>query len=122
MLISAAVIALGGVGQLPGHLRGSGYKVVLRLSLLSLVVFAGILVIGAIQLFDLSLITDSIDLGTLPALDDLVFAMVIATVACTGIEAASGPGRRRAGAPVGAAAGDAGGRGVACWCCTWRCR
>ncbi|HEX5911045.1 MAG TPA: amino acid permease, partial [Thermoleophilaceae bacterium] len=66
------------------------FKLVLRLSLLSLVVFAAIVVVGAIEVFDASLILDSIDLGTRPELDDLVFAMVVATVACTGIEAASG--------------------------------
>ena len=89
MLISAAVIAWVAWANFQG-ISASRFKVVMRLSLLSLVVFAGILVIGAIQLFDVSAITDSIDLGTLPELDDLVFAMVIATVACTGIEAASG--------------------------------
>ncbi len=89
VLISAATIGWVAWMNFQG-VSAQRYKQVLRLSLLSLVVFAGIVVVGAIQLFDLSLITDSIDIGTRPALDDLVFAMVIATVACTGIEAASG--------------------------------
>jgi len=66
------------------------FRYVLRLSLVSLAVFVAIVVIGSVQLFDLSLLTDSVDIGSRPALDDLLFAMVIATVACTGIEAASG--------------------------------
>ena len=66
------------------------FRYVLRLSLVSLAVFVAIVVIGTFQLFDLSLVTGSVDIGTRPAVDDLLFAMVIATVACTGIEAASG--------------------------------
>ncbi|HYI35544.1 MAG TPA: amino acid permease [Thermoleophilaceae bacterium] len=89
VLISAATIAWVAWVNYQG-VSAQRFKVVLRLSLIGLVVFAAIVVIGAIQLFDLSLIVDSIDLGTLPRVDDLVFAMVIATVACTGIEAASG--------------------------------
>ncbi len=89
VLISAATIGWVAWMNFQG-VSAQRYKVVLRLSLLSLAVFAAIVVVGAIQLFDLSLITDSIDMGTRPAWDDLVFAMVIATVACTGIEAASG--------------------------------
>ncbi len=66
------------------------YRFVLRLSLVSVAVFIAIIAVGSAQFFDLALITDSIDLGTNPEVDDLVFAAVIATVACTGIEAASG--------------------------------
>lgn len=89
VLISAATIAWVAWINFQG-VSAQRFKLVLRLSLLSLVAFAGILVIGAVQLFDLSLIVDSIDVGSRPRVDDLVFAMVIATVACTGIEAASG--------------------------------
>lgn len=91
---SSAVISAATIGYVAWlNFRGispSRFRYVLRLSLVSLVVFVVIVAIGAFQLFDLSLLTDSVDLGTRPALDDLLFAMVIATVACTGIEAASG--------------------------------
>ena len=63
---------------------------VLRLSLLNIVLSVAIMAVGFATLFDAGLIVDSIDLGTAPAFDDLVFAAVVATVACTGIEAASG--------------------------------
>jgi APA family basic amino acid/polyamine antiporter len=89
-LISAGVIGYVAWANVRG-ISASRFRVVLRLTLLSIVVFAVIVVIGTVQLFDLSLLTDSIDIGgERPALDDLLFAMVIATVACTGIEAASG--------------------------------
>jgi len=89
VLLSAATIGWVAWMNFQG-VSAQRFKVVLRLSLVSLVVFAAILVVGTVQLFDLALISDSIDLGSMPAVDDLVFAMVIATVACTGIEAASG--------------------------------
>ena len=66
------------------------YRFVLVLSLLSIGVFIAVIATGAAQFFDLSLVTDSVDVGDTPPVDDLLFAAVVATVACTGIEAASG--------------------------------
>ncbi|HEY1359702.1 MAG TPA: APC family permease [Thermoleophilaceae bacterium] len=63
---------------------------VLELSMLNIVLFAAILVFGFVTLFHPHLILDSIHLGTSPTWDDLIFAAAIATVAATGIEAASG--------------------------------
>jgi len=63
---------------------------VLRLSLANLVLMVAIIAFGAVTLFDLGAVTDSIDLGTAPGWDDLIFAAAVATVAATGIEAASG--------------------------------
>ncbi len=93
--VSATVISAATIGYVAWtNYRGisaARFRVVLRLTLVSIAVFVALVVIGTIQLFDVSLITDSIDIGGgRPALDDLLFAMVIATVACTGIEAASG--------------------------------
>ncbi len=48
------------------------------------------MVVGLVQLFDPSLITDSVDLGDRPEWGDVIFAVVVASVALTGIEAASG--------------------------------
>ena len=89
VLIAAAAIAWVAWANIRG-LTAERYPVVLRLALLSIVLFVGVMVVGSAQLFDLALITDSIDLGDAPRVDDLMFAMVIATVALTGIEAASG--------------------------------
>ncbi len=63
---------------------------VLRLSLASLVLMVAIIIFGAATLFDAGALADSVDLGTSPAWDDLIFAAAVATVAATGIEAASG--------------------------------
>jgi basic amino acid/polyamine antiporter, APA family len=89
LLIAAAVLAgvvwmnIRGVSAL--RLRG-----VLRLSLLNLVLSLAVMAVGFATMFDLGSVFDSIDLGTAPRWDDLLFASVVATVACTGIEAASG--------------------------------
>lgn len=63
---------------------------VTRLGLADLVVSLVVIAVGLAVVFDPSAIVDSIDLGTAPAWEDLAFAAVIATVALTGIEAASG--------------------------------
>ncbi|MBA2793703.1 MAG: amino acid permease [Thermoleophilaceae bacterium] len=90
------------------------FRTVLRLALASFALLAAVIVIGLVQLFDLSLLTDSVELGSAPRTDKLIFAAVIATVACTGIEAASGlagdlrVGRRGLRRVVLAAGGAAG--------------
>ena len=63
---------------------------VLRISMVNLALSLGIIVVGAATLFDPGLILDSIELGASPEWDNLLYAAVIAAVAATGIEAASG--------------------------------
>ena len=89
LLIAAATLAYVMWANIRG-LSADRFRGVLRLSLLSMALLTVIAVIGAIQLFDLALITDSIELGSSPGWDDLLFAAVVAAIACTGIEAASG--------------------------------
>ena len=48
-----------------------------------------VIVVGAITSFDLSAVTDELDLWTSPSLSDAIYAGVIATVAYAGIEASS---------------------------------
>ena len=71
-------------------LTAERFRFLLRLSIVSVVLFTAIILVGLVQLFDLSLLTDSIELGETPRWDDVIFAGVIAAVALTGIEAASG--------------------------------
>jgi APA family basic amino acid/polyamine antiporter len=89
LLIAGAVLAgvvwLNVRGISARRLRG-----VLRLSLLNLVLSVAVMAVGFATMFDLGKVFDSIDLGTAPRWQDLLFAAVVATVACTGIEAASG--------------------------------
>ena len=89
IVIACAAIAYVAWANYRG-LSAERYRFVLRLSLVSIVVFLAIMAIGSAQFFDMALVTDSIDLGESPEVSDLIFAGVVATVACTGIEAASG--------------------------------
>ena len=89
LLIAAAVLA----GVVWMNIRGvaaARLKGVLRLSLLNLVLSVVIMVVGFATLFNLGSVFDSIDLGSAPRWQDLLFATVVATMASTGIEAASG--------------------------------
>jgi APA family basic amino acid/polyamine antiporter len=63
---------------------------VLRLSLVSMVVLLAVALIGFLQYWDPSAIRASIDLGTAPRWEDLIFSLGIATAAVIGVEAASG--------------------------------
>jgi basic amino acid/polyamine antiporter, APA family len=63
---------------------------VLRLSLISIVVLVVASVIGFFQYWDPGSIRSSIDLGTAPRWEDLIFSLGIASVAAIGVEAASG--------------------------------
>jgi len=87
--IAGATIAYVAWANIRG-ITAERFRFLLRLSLVSLALFIAIIVVGVVQLFDLSLLTDSIELGATPGWDDVVFAVVIAAVALTGIEAASG--------------------------------
>ena len=89
LLIAAVTLAYVTWVNIRG-LSADRFRTVLRLSLLSMALLTAIAVIGAVQLFDMSLLTDSIDLGSSPEWEDLLFAAVVAAIACTGIEAASG--------------------------------
>ena len=89
LLIAAATIAYVAWANVRA-LAGERFRMLLRLSLVSILLFAAILGVGLVQLFDLSLLTDSVELGEAPKWDDAIFACVIAAVALTGIEAASG--------------------------------
>jgi basic amino acid/polyamine antiporter, APA family len=62
----------------------------LNVGLFNLGVLLAVVVAGAFTVFDVDAITDTIDLGTTPQWDNLLFAAVVATIALIGIEAASG--------------------------------
>jgi len=89
LAITAATLAFVAWRNVEG-ITASRLGFVLRLSLANLVLMVAVIVFGAATLFDLGTLVDSIDLGTTPGWDDLIFAAAVATVAATGIEAASG--------------------------------
>ncbi len=61
-----------------------------RLSLVGLVVLAGVAAIALAQSFDLGTLGDSIELGSSPGWENAFFAIGIATIATISVEAASG--------------------------------
>jgi basic amino acid/polyamine antiporter, APA family len=63
---------------------------VLRLSLLNIALLSVLTGLALLQTFDLSVITDSVELGTVPEWSDTFFAVGVASVAAVAIEAASG--------------------------------
>jgi APA family basic amino acid/polyamine antiporter len=88
-VIAAAALAYVAVSNIRG-LSADRYGFVLRLGMLNLTLAAGIVIVGALKVFDAGKITDSIHLGSAPTVGHLLFGAVLATVAVTGIEAASG--------------------------------
>jgi len=89
LAIAGATIAFTAMQNIRG-ITAARMQTVLRISLVNLALSLMIIVVGLATLFDADLILDSIDLGTTPEWDNLLFAAVIAGVAATGIEAASG--------------------------------
>ena len=79
-------VAMSNIRGLSANRIGS----VLRLSVVSIVVLVVVSVIGLAQYWDPGSIRSSIDLGTAPRWEDLIFACGVATVIAVGVEAASG--------------------------------
>jgi APA family basic amino acid/polyamine antiporter len=87
--MAAAVIAGTAVLNVLGVTGGSRQ---LRLVLLALADFGLqllVIVVGVIVLFDPSLLTAELDLFNSPSLEDVIYSLVLATIAYAGIEAAS---------------------------------
>ena len=89
VLIAGAVLAAALWFNVRG-ISAARFHGVLRLSLLNIALSVVVIAVGAAAVFDIGAVIDSIDLGAAPAWDDLAFAAVVATLACTAIEAASG--------------------------------
>ena len=86
-----SAVAIGSTAWL--NIRGlpvDRLRLVLTTGMLNLVLLFVVLAVGLSLFSDLGTITESVELGSAPATDDLIFGLVIATVALTGIEAASG--------------------------------
>jgi APA family basic amino acid/polyamine antiporter len=89
--IVIAAVAVGWVWW--SNVRGISVaraRAALRVGLAFLTLCVVIVVLGLAQEFNASQVIDSIHLGSTPDWDDLLFSMVLAGVAATGIEAASG--------------------------------
>jgi basic amino acid/polyamine antiporter, APA family len=88
-LVAAIAIGLTAVLNIRG-LPVDKLRLILGVGLLNLVVLFAVLAVGLTLFSDPKVVTDSIHLGSAPTWDDLIFGLVVATVALTGIEAASG--------------------------------
>ena len=89
LAIAAAVLAWVAFTNVRG-LTADRLASALRVVLLNLALGAAGTAVGLFLFFDPALIVDSIDLGVAPRVRDLIFAVVIASLAFTGIEATSG--------------------------------
>jgi len=89
LAIAGAAIAYVAWANVRG-LSAERLRFLLRLGLLDILLLGAVVVTGFVTVFHFDLIFDRIHLGSAPQWDDLIFATVVATVAMTGIEAASG--------------------------------
>jgi APA family basic amino acid/polyamine antiporter len=110
--IAAGVIAWALVVNVRG-LRAEQLGLVLRLGAVNVVLLLSVVAVGAATVWDWSAIVDNVDLGAEPEWDDLAFAAVVAGLALTGLEAASGvageirPNRAQMSRVIGASAATA---------------
>ncbi len=88
VLISIAVIILVSAMTIRGIFTGIRVRAA-RLAMLDIAMQALIVLFGLAMVANPDLITRGIDLGVTPSWSDLIYAVVIATIAFTGIEAAS---------------------------------
>jgi basic amino acid/polyamine antiporter, APA family len=89
IVIAAVALAFVAVQNVRG-LSSDLLRVVLRLSLFSICLFVVVVGIAFAQFFDVGAVTDSIELGSVPRWEDVIFATVVASVTIVGVEAASG--------------------------------
>ena len=87
--IAAGVIAWAVVVNLRG-VRADRLGLLLRFGVLNVLVLLVVVGIGVASVWDWSVIFDEVELGVSPEWDDFAFAAVIAGLALTGLEAASG--------------------------------
>jgi APA family basic amino acid/polyamine antiporter len=89
LVVVAAVLAWVTWANIRGQ-TVERYRGVLWVVLGTTVLSAGIIVFGLFQFHDYGALIDSIDLGTTPTWDELALGAIVAGVALTGVESASG--------------------------------
>jgi APA family basic amino acid/polyamine antiporter len=89
LLIAAAAIVYVAFQNIRG-LSATRYKRVIRLAIWNLILSSIIVVIGLASEWDPGELIDTVNIGTEPTWENLIFALGIATAATTGVEAASG--------------------------------
>jgi APA family basic amino acid/polyamine antiporter len=89
LVVVAVVLAWVAWANVRGQ-TAERYRWVLRVVLVTAVVAAAIVVLGLLEFNDYDALLDSIDLGTTPSWSDLALGAIVAGVALTGVESASG--------------------------------
>jgi APA family basic amino acid/polyamine antiporter len=111
-LIAAAVIGWAVLINLHG-LRADRLGLLLRFGVINVLVLLAVVVIGIATVWDWSALDEGIELGASPEWDDLAFGAVVAGLALTGLEAASGvageirPNRKQMSRVIGVSAATA---------------
>jgi basic amino acid/polyamine antiporter, APA family len=89
IVVAAAVLAWVTWANIRGQ-TFERYRLVLRVVLLTVLLFLVIIVTGLLEHHDFDALIDSIDFGATPSWDELLFAVLVACAALTGIESGSG--------------------------------
>jgi basic amino acid/polyamine antiporter, APA family len=89
LAVAAAVIGGAAILNVAGVTGGSRQTRLVLLALVDIGLQVVVIAVGAIVLFDASLLTAELDLFASPSVEDIVYSAVIATIAYAGIEAAS---------------------------------
>ena len=89
LLVAAAVLVWVAWVNIRGQ-TAERYKRVLWVVLVTGALSAGMVVVGLFQFNDYGALVDSVDLGTTPTWEELALGAIVAGVALTGIESASG--------------------------------
>ena len=87
--VAVAVVAYVAVRNVLGFSPRRPQRI-LRLVIADLALLLVIVAVGSVTVVDLGALADSVELGTAPSWEDLLFALTLATVAFTSLESAAG--------------------------------
>ena len=90
LVMAGAIIAYVAIRNIRGTSASRGIERVSALAVIDVVLQLLVIVLGAFLVVDVEALTASIELGTAPRWEDVLFALTISTVAFTSLESASG--------------------------------
>ncbi len=90
LVMAGAIIAYVAIRNIRGTSASRGIERVSVLAVIDVVLQLIVIVLGAFLVVDVEALTASIELGTAPRWEDVLFALTISTVAFTSLESASG--------------------------------
>ena len=89
VVTAVGIVAMVALINIAGWLGLGRQKLLVALAIGDLVVQLLLIVVGVVVVFEPSALTENLDLFTSPSVEDAIYALVIATVAFAGIEAAA---------------------------------